>query len=153
MSVSDSLPRFWWVPKTWLRGTERFYSYAISFLLLLSKLTSHHPNRHLLSLSLAVAFFNLLPLPHLDGSEILSAFLTAIASTSDRNLEEGLGILVPPPPSMLENILEWMRGFGWLSRMAYAEEIIGKRLRAWTVVVGAVLMVATAAVEIISASR
>lgn len=122
-------------------------------LLLCPELTSYHLISHLLSLSLAVAFFNLLPLPHLDGSEILSSFLTAIASTSDRNLEEGLGILVPPPPSLLENILEWMRGFRWLSRMADAEEIIGKRLRAWTFAVGLVLVLATAAVEIISAHR
>jgi hypothetical protein len=45
-----------------------------------------------------------------------------------------------------------MRGLRWLSRMADAEEIIEKRLRAWTFMVGGVLLVATAAVEVISAN-
>lgn len=112
---------------------------------------THHS--HLLSLSLALAFFNLLPLPALDGSQILTAYLTSIASTSDRNLEEGLGILVPPPPGLLESALDKAREVRWLARLADAEQVVGARLRLWTWAVGGVLVVATLAVEVMSAHK
>jgi Zn-dependent protease len=39
-------------------------------------------NSYTVSISLALAFFNLLPIPHLDGHEILSSFFSSLSSSA-----------------------------------------------------------------------
>ncbi|KAL8292422.1 hypothetical protein RQP46_001034 [Phenoliferia psychrophenolica] len=71
VTVSDVVPKLFWIPLWLPRTLEAFYSNTIS-------------------LSLALAFFNLLPLPRLDGSAILLSFLRCVhAQPQDLAMEEG----------------------------------------------------------------
>lgn len=100
---------------------------------------------HLIALSLAVAFFNLLPLPHLDGTHILSAFLQEISAAP--NFAEGLGISVPPIPGPLETFLDQARKVTFLKRLAAHEDLTVRAMTIWTSIVGALLLGSTVAVE------
>lgn len=108
----------------------------------------HASHSHLVALSLAVAFFNLLPLPHLDGTHILSAFLQEVALTA--NFADGLGISVPRTPGPLEAFLERAREFRLLKHLAANEARTVQYMTIWTSVVGALLLGSTLLVEVSS---
>ena len=106
---------------------------------------------HLIALSLAVAFFNLLPLPHLDGTHILSAFLQELGTAnSDPAFVAGLGISVPPVPSLLESFMAQARKVRLLRQLAIYEVQTVRGMTIFTSVVGTLLLGSTLAVELSS---
>ncbi|GAA5935167.1 hypothetical protein JCM10213_000665 [Rhodosporidiobolus nylandii] len=127
VSVTDLLPRYF-VPLGLDLAFERFFA-AVT------------------SISLSLAFFNLLPLPHLDGSHILSALLysltppslpTSRRPTSSVSIEDGL----------LAGVLGRLRRIGRLRRAAEEREKWERRAGRWTALVGGVGLAATVIVEV-----
>lgn len=100
VQVSNVLPRFWWIPLGWFKGLEMLFSCVPS----LPSTSLTRTRRHLQSLSLAIAFFNLLPLPSLDGSAIIEAFLASIT------------LPLPPTQAMLRQ--STLRGHGRSTSMS-----------------------------------
>ncbi|KAK4057421.1 hypothetical protein OIO90_001490 [Microbotryomycetes sp. JL221] len=105
------------------------------------------PTRQLSSLSLVLAFFNSLPLPLLDGSHILSTFLSEIANPYSSSREEGLGIVVEAEPGLLSGFMDRCRQIGWIKTLAKRRDKVCHRIKLWTVIVVAILLVTTVVVE------
>ena len=103
---------------------------------------------HLQSLSLAIAFFNLLPLPHLDGSAILISFFSSITSSSSSSLIIDDALRTPFSPPKATGLLVGFLSF--FERPETGRER-DKRwivaLRRSTTVMGVVLVICTALVE------
>ncbi|GAA5976337.1 hypothetical protein JCM5350_001425 [Sporobolomyces pararoseus] len=72
VEVSDVEPVYWFIPFGIDESSSRFFS-------------------ALFSLSLTLGFFNLLPLPFLDGSHVLSSFLKCVSSSHNYSLYFGRG--------------------------------------------------------------
>ena len=151
VSVSTVIPRFWWVPLSLSRNIELFYSF-VPFI-------PWFPNdpdrryRHLQSLSLAIAFFNLLPLPHLDGSAILTSFFLSITSSSSSSLFSDDPLRIPfssPKPSGL--LCAFLAVFERRRERDWQDRII-KSLKRSTISMGGVLVICTILVESMSGSN
>ncbi|KAI5474970.1 hypothetical protein MNV49_002154 [Pseudohyphozyma bogoriensis] len=101
VTVTDVQPRKWfrWLGLGWEPAFEAFYS-------------------AIFTLSLTLGFFNLLPLPHLDGTVLLTSFFTSLTASRTTQifdvsrLEEGMG-MAQARPTMLSEVV---RRFKWLCR-------------------------------------
>ncbi|SCZ97104.1 BZ3500_MvSof-1268-A1-R1_Chr4-2g06993 [Microbotryum saponariae] len=126
VSITTDLPRTRLIPLLYLRTIERFYS-------------------HLLGLSLALAFFNLLPLPHLDGQVLWSTVWTLMRGSEEVGDRMELGEMgrkegVTRGKGILDRSIEGMRKVGWLRKLAEREERVERLLRRWTMVMGGLTM-------------
>ncbi|KDE03931.1 hypothetical protein MVLG_05623 [Microbotryum lychnidis-dioicae p1A1 Lamole] len=126
VSVTTDLPRTRLIPLLYLRTIERFYS-------------------HLLGLSLALAFFNLLPLPYLDGQVLWSTVWTLMRGFEEVGDRMEVGEMgkkegVMRGRGILDRSIEGMRKFGWLRKLAEREERVERLLRRWTMVMGGLTM-------------
>ncbi|GAA6049905.1 hypothetical protein JCM3770_007043 [Rhodotorula araucariae] len=117
-----------------------------------------------LNLSLALAFFNALPLARLDGAHILSAFLAAAAASFD---ELPLVVVVRRPArgetrspragdidnGLLARLVKSAATLGVVRSAAERRERVEKAARRWTAGVGGLTLVATVAVELVEWHR
>ncbi|GAA5886332.1 hypothetical protein JCM6882_001609 [Rhodosporidiobolus microsporus] len=132
VAVTDFAPRYWFLPLGFEQTLERFLAAIIS-------------------LSLSLIFFNLLPLPHLDGSHILSALLSSLSSLDSSVLP--LTSPHPPPTrfspdGLLAASLRQLARIDWVRTAADRREKAERWARQWTLGVGAVAFGATVLVEV-----
>ncbi|SCV69570.1 BQ2448_2590 [Microbotryum intermedium] len=126
-SITTDLPRISLIPLLYLRTIERFYS-------------------HLLGLSLALAFLNLLPLPHLDGQVLWStlwALINGVHSEEEKEERMELGKIGrrgegSGKKGVLDLCVVRMRRIRWLRALAKREETVARSLRRWTMGMGLV---------------
>ncbi|GAA5921132.1 hypothetical protein JCM3775_004104 [Rhodotorula graminis] len=140
MTVTYLSPRYWFVSRSLPLSLEAFYS-------------------SLVSLSLALAFFNALPLPHLDGAHLVPAFLRALGSGSGGEAgllprlapgREGRDDAAAGGSGTLERVLRKAgrtRAARWVVER---REGVERGVRRWTVAVGGVTVVASGLVELLS---
>lgn len=91
--------------------------------------------RHVLSLSLTLAFFNLLPLPSLDGSHIISTVFECINQAnnlSPSTLEEG-SISNSRDRGLLEQVIKRASEIAWVRKLAREGEKVERGMRTWTI--------------------
>ena len=110
---------------------------------------SPSPPSHIFSLSLSLAFLNLLPLPRLDGSAILSALRDSLAGSSPgpaalNALESGAEM----DEGVLSHALDVLRTWGVVQGWLRVGEAAERALTRWTVGVGGVLVACTMAVSL-----
>jgi membrane-associated protease RseP (regulator of RpoE activity) len=98
--VGAVLPRSSWLPLSWPLWIDLFFEYVeprIHYIWLISTLLN---SRYFKLISLSLYFFNLLPLPFLDGSQLISAlldlFLSLQHSQPDTFYPEVLEAAQPP---------------------------------------------------------
>lgn len=133
------------VPPSLVTEVDRAIRRVSLFLATEARVSAEERRRHTISLSLTLAFFNLLPLPHLDGSAILSAFFASLlAASSGPSLEEGRGNVREGGKAEGEGLLGAVVGWsarGWGRRVAQRGERVEKGLRRGTVgLLGVVVM-------------
>lgn len=158
MTVTDLASQHWFISRSLPLTLEAFSSCVPPALsppsFALTDSPSQPANSALLTFSLALAFFNSLPLPHLDGAHLVPALLRALGG-GDEGLprlapgREGLGAAVEEKGA-LERVLRWA-GRGRAGRWAVERrERLERGVRRWTVGMGGVTLVASAFVELLS---
>ncbi|BGP42852.1 hypothetical protein JCM10449v2_006864 [Rhodotorula kratochvilovae] len=107
-----------------------------------------------LSLSLALVFFNALPLPHLDGAHILSAFLAAAAGGEELPLQRrGVAGAAAEDSGLLVRTMKRVGNVGLVRRAAETRERVERVAGRWTAAVGGVTLVASGVVELVECKR
>ncbi|GAA5870477.1 hypothetical protein JCM8547_004042 [Rhodosporidiobolus lusitaniae] len=136
VTVTDLQPRCWFLPLGIEQTFERFYAAIVS-------------------LSLSLAFFNLLPLPHLDGSHILSFFLSSLSSFSSADY---LPVTCTSPSAshdeddgILAVVLRQLSKIRWSRQQGerWRKEVVERWARRWTMAIGGVCVVVTVVVEVV----
>ncbi|GAA6009641.1 hypothetical protein JCM10207_004136 [Rhodosporidiobolus poonsookiae] len=128
VTVTSLTPRYWFVPLGLELTLERFYL-AVT------------------ALSLSHAFFNLLPLPHLDGSHLLASFLSALSPSLPINRARPSSAPAADA-GLLGRAIVRLRKVGVLRRAAEERELTERWARRWTAAVGAVVVGLTLVVEV-----
>lgn len=147
VSVTGLQPRWWFLPLSLPRTISRFVASVVS--LSPHFRCAHDKSRHTISLSLTLAFFNLFPLPHLDGSAILSAlFASLLAVSSEAAIEEGREGVKLDGEGLLGAVVEWSAK-GWGRRVAERGESVERGLRRLSIGL-LVAVVLGSAVELLS---
>lgn len=160
VTVTDLVPRHWFIPLSLPLTLEAFWACVPALSLSPSCFRSRAdaPTRPrpsaVLHLSLALGFFNALPLPHLDGAHLLRAALCALGSAGAGS---ELPRVVTGPSRRGEaecGVLQWvvrraaeLRGVRWAVER---RERVERGVRRWAVGVGGVTLVASGLVELVS---